>query len=116
MFWPIATVVTFVALLAVHFWWRRRFLHSEQQARVDAQILRKQLKEESLEFQTQQLALFDSMVEGLLLLDENDRVQLANRMFIDLFEVTVDVRGKTILEVLRQHELTGLLERVKREK
>jgi two-component system phosphate regulon sensor histidine kinase PhoR len=116
MFWPIATVLTLAALLVVHFWWRRRFLHSEQQARIDAQTLKQRLQEESLEFQTQQLALFNSMVEGLLLLDENDRVQLANRMFIELFEVTVDVRGQTILEVLRQHELTGLLERVKREK
>jgi two-component system phosphate regulon sensor histidine kinase PhoR len=56
------------------------------------------------------------MIEGLLLLDENDKIQLANRPFAKLFDINADIRGKTILEVLRQHELTGLLEKVAAEK
>jgi two-component system phosphate regulon sensor histidine kinase PhoR len=60
--------------------------------------------------------LFDSKIEGLLLLDEDGKIQLANRAFAELFGITTDIRGKTILEVLRQHEFTGLLEKVTAEK
>jgi len=56
------------------------------------------------------------MIEGLLLLDENGRIQLANRAFANLFDVTADVRGKTVMEVLRLHELAGLIENVAAEK
>ena len=31
--------------------------------------------------------------------------------FNELFEITAEIRGKTILEILRQHELTDLLEK-----
>jgi len=34
------------------------------------------------------------MIEGLLLLDENGRIQLANRAFAGLFDITTPVRGK----------------------
>ena len=50
------------------------------------------------------------MVEGLLLLDESGRIQLANRAFIALFALQTDVRGKTILEALRLHELAELVD------
>jgi len=108
--------VTCVALVAIHFWWRRKFLYLERQSRFDVDALQERLQQHALDVQTQQSALFDSMIEGLLLLDVNNRVKLANRAFVDMFEITVDVRGKTILEVLRQHELTELLEKVAREK
>jgi two-component system, OmpR family, phosphate regulon sensor histidine kinase PhoR len=62
-----------------------------------------------LQIQTQQEVLFNSMVEGLLLLDERGRIQLANRAFATLFGVTVDIRGRTILEALRLHELVALV-------
>ena len=63
----------------------------------------------ALTLQTQQEVLFDSMVEGLLLLDERGRIQLANRAFAALFGVTVDIRGRTIIEALRLHELAALV-------
>ena len=49
------------------------------------------------------------MVEGLLLLDEHGRIQLANRAFASLFSVTVDIRGRSLLEALRLHELAELV-------
>jgi two-component system, OmpR family, phosphate regulon sensor histidine kinase PhoR len=63
----------------------------------------------ALQLQTQQEALFNSMVEGVLLLDEHGRIQLANRAFANLFGVTNEVRGRTILEALRLHELAALV-------
>jgi len=63
----------------------------------------------ALELQTRQGVIFDSMVEGLLLLDERGRIQLANRAFAGLFGVTADIRGRTIIEALRLHELAALV-------
>jgi len=51
-----------------------------------------------------------------LLLDADERIQLANRAFIQLFGVGADLRGKTVLEVVRQHELAGLIEKVAAQK
>jgi two-component system phosphate regulon sensor histidine kinase PhoR len=48
----------------------------------------------------------------LLLLDEHDRIQLANRAFSDLFGLASPVRGKTIVEALRLTELAALVESV----
>jgi len=53
--------------------------------------------------------LFNSMVEGLLLLDETGRIQLGNRAFASLFGVTADIRGRTLMEALRLHELAELV-------
>ena len=63
----------------------------------------------ALALQIQQQVIFDSMVEGLLLLDERGRVQLANHAFTGLFGVTADIRGRTIMEALRLHELADLV-------
>ena len=52
------------------------------------------------------------MVEGLLLLDETGKIQLANRAFKKLFSVTNEVIGRTMLEVLRLHELATIVEQL----
>ncbi len=62
----------------------------------------------AIALQIQQEVVFDSMVEGLLLLDERGRVQLANRAFTGLFGLTADIRGRTIMEALRLHQLAEL--------
>jgi two-component system phosphate regulon sensor histidine kinase PhoR len=103
-------------LIVVQAFWRQKFLRAEEAARAKIDELEGREEQHRLEVRTQQEALFDSMIEGLLLLDASGRIQLANRAFMDLFDVTADVRGKTVLEVLRLHELTGLLKRVAAEK
>ncbi|HVM50053.1 MAG TPA: ATP-binding protein [Candidatus Acidoferrum sp.] len=63
----------------------------------------------ALALQTHQEVIFDSMVEGLLLLDERGRIQLANRAFLALFGLAAEPRGRTIIEAVRQHELAALV-------
>src|SRR5207248_5509211 len=65
--------------------------------------------------QAQQLALFNSMVEGVLLLDGNERVQLVNQALEQLFGLNGDIRGRTMMEALRLHELQELASRVRAE-
>jgi two-component system, OmpR family, phosphate regulon sensor histidine kinase PhoR len=68
------------------------------------------------DFQQHQQVIFESMIEGLLLLDEHGRIRLANRAFIDLFGITSDVRGWTLIEALRLHELAALVNSLETQK
>ena len=117
--WPVLTGLALAALVLQFFWWRRRFVEAQQVAQV-AQREIEELKQIQLnsfnQFQSQQNALFDSMAEGLLLLDETGRIQLANRAFAGLFGVTNDVHHKTIIEALRLHELSKLVDQLDAEK
>jgi two-component system, OmpR family, phosphate regulon sensor histidine kinase PhoR len=117
--WSALTILAIAALVVVHYRWRQRFARVEFAARAKLEQLTQQhaeRTEQALEIRIQQEALLNSMIEGLLLLDERGRIQLGNRAFTALFDITADIRGKTLLEVLRQHELTGLLEIVEAEK
>lgn len=110
--WPVLTVLALATLVLLHFWWRRRFAEAQRAAQREIEEL-KQIQLNSFnQFQSQQNALFDSMAEGLLLLDETGRIQLANRAFAGLFGVTNDVHHKTIIEALRLHELSRLVDRL----
>jgi two-component system phosphate regulon sensor histidine kinase PhoR len=107
--WPILTALSLTALAVLHFWWRGRFARARQAALSEVEALQDEQRRAALQNQTQQEVLFNSMVEGLLLLDERGRIQLANRAFASLFGVTVDIRGRTLLEALRLHELAELV-------
>ncbi len=67
------------------------------------------------EEQAKQQTVFNSMVEGLLILDEDGRVQFANPTLGQLFSLNGEIRGRTLLEALRLHELQGVAERATRE-
>jgi two-component system phosphate regulon sensor histidine kinase PhoR len=64
------------------------------------------------EEQTKQQTVFNSMVEGLLILDEDGRVQFVNPTLGILFGLQHDIRGQTLLEALRLHELQEVAQRV----
>ncbi len=107
--WPILTALFLAALACLHLWWRARFQRVERASRTQIEALQEEQRRTALQMQTQQEVLFDSIVEGVLLLDEHGRIQLANRAFASLFGVTVDIRGRTLMEALRLHELADLV-------
>jgi two-component system phosphate regulon sensor histidine kinase PhoR len=78
--------------------------------------MKDQLPQPALEPQNPQQVIFESMVEGLLLLDERGRIELANRAFIALFNITSDIRGWTVIEALRLHELVALVSSLETQK
>lgn len=109
--WSAIIILFLLALLvATQVWWRGKFRRVTESASGEMENLKRRLAAEALEHQAQQSAIFNSMVEGLLLLDERGRVQLANRAFKKLFEATDVVLGKSVLEVLRLHELAEMVE------
>ena len=68
------------------------------------------------QFQSRQQALFNSMSEGVLWLDRQGRVRMMNDSLRTFFDVTADVRGQTIMEAFRWHELAALAAQLQREK
>ena len=113
--WPVLAVLALVALAAVHFAWRQRFRRQQLQLQTEMEGFQQRQQQTMTEAKAQQQVLFNSMLEGLLLLDRNHRIYLANRAFKDLFGLTTELRSKTILEALRVHELSALVERADRD-
>ncbi|MCW5550531.1 MAG: PAS domain-containing protein [Verrucomicrobiae bacterium] len=110
--WRELAIVALVALVALDFWWRRRFRRAKAEAQIEHERLQRQQEQSAFHHQVRQEAVFNSMVEGLLLVDDRGRVQLANQAFANLFETRGEIIGKALLEILRLHELPEMLERI----
>jgi two-component system phosphate regulon sensor histidine kinase PhoR len=65
----------------------------------------KSLRDERAKFETALLGISD----GVLLLDQAGRVDLANRAFYDMFSVKNDIAGRPFLEVVRNHVLADIV-------
>ncbi|HEX4646289.1 MAG TPA: ATP-binding protein [Verrucomicrobiae bacterium] len=114
----ILTVVALAGAAALHRWWRRRYqvLHEQfLSERESLFVARKQYGQEAAQKQAEQQALFNSMAEGVLVLDQSGRVQLVNRSLQKLFGLTADVRGQTIMEAFRLRELMEIVQRLQQE-
>ena len=117
--WPALTGFILAAAVALHLWWRRnlRVLRRtiEEQQRSIAER-NEQQNHAAAQVHAQQQAVFNSMVEGVLVLDGAGRVQIINQSLQRLFSLTADVRGQTIIEAFRLPELAELVKRLQRER
>jgi two-component system phosphate regulon sensor histidine kinase PhoR len=108
---PIALVL---ALATLHVHWRRRYARMEQALdlqRRQSDTWHTQYQEAETHNLARQEALFNSMIEGVLVLDVNQRVQLVNQALRQLFNLSGNIYGRTTMEAFRQHELTALVQR-----
>jgi two-component system phosphate regulon sensor histidine kinase PhoR len=110
--WPLLTILAVAVAVGVHFWWHKKFKHQQRQLQADMEDFQRREQQTAVDARAQQQVLFNSMLEGLLLLDRNRRIYLANRAFKNLFGLKAELRGKTIMEALRVHELAALVDRV----
>jgi two-component system phosphate regulon sensor histidine kinase PhoR len=110
--WIFLFILSVAALVGSHFWWRRKFAALEGRRTAEIETSQRRQQQTSVDAKAQQQVLFNSMIEGLLLLDRTQKIYLANRAFKNLFGLKVELRGKTILEALRLHELDELVQRV----
>jgi two-component system, OmpR family, phosphate regulon sensor histidine kinase PhoR len=120
---PMACLLTILVLggaaAGLHFWWRRQHerLHGEwRRAHQALEAAQKQHYREISQIEAEQQALFNSMSEGVLILDQSGRVQLVNRSLLEFFGLKVDVRGQTIMEAFRLQELAEVARRLPQEK
>src|SRR5277367_2051569 len=112
------TVLALVGAVALHFWWRRRYqrLHGEWvREREYLETAQKRHDQAATQKAAEQQALFNSMTEGVLILDHAGRVQLVNRSLQEFFGLKKDVRGQTIMEAFRLEELAEVTRRLSRE-
>jgi two-component system, OmpR family, phosphate regulon sensor histidine kinase PhoR len=113
MWWWIVLVVA-AAVLAILARWRS-LRHQDQLdecRRASGEALARQRQEIGAQFQDRQQALFNSMIEGILLLDRSGRIQMYNDSLRKYFDITTDIRGLTIMEAFRWHELAALAARL----
>ncbi len=116
MIWPFLTVAAIVGWILNHRWWQKRFTDAQEASREEiAQAAARQQQFAAVALAEKE-ALFNSMVEGVLVLGQNGRVSMANRALGNLFSISQDIVGKSILEVLRIHELAPLVNRVAKER
>jgi two-component system phosphate regulon sensor histidine kinase PhoR len=113
--WFLLLILALAPAVVVHFLWRASF--NTQQRRIAAEMegFQRRQQQTAIEAKAQQQVLFNSMLEGLLLLDRNRKIYLANRAFKNLFGLKIELRGKTVLEALRVHELDELVNQVEAE-
>lgn len=112
--WEILTFILAAALVASNLWWRRRSrAREEEAARLEraAEASDDERERAAERERAQQGALFDSMVEGVLLLDRENRVVLSNRALEELLGFTADIRGRTVIEAFRLNELQDIVNR-----
>ena len=114
--WPLLTILSLVAAVVIYRVWQRKFERLELKMQGDIENFQRHQQQTTIDARAQQQVLFNSMLEGLLLLDRSRKIYLANRAFKNLFGVKTELRGKTVMEVLRLHELAELVERAESEK
>ncbi len=104
------------AILAL-LWGRERRLRAMDAERFVREMA-DQRSDREAEFreQTQRTsALFDRMVEGLIVVSAGGRIRLANRAAAELFGFSGNPAGKTVLEATRHHEVAAVVARLDRE-
>jgi two-component system phosphate regulon sensor histidine kinase PhoR len=118
MTWPLLILAACAALLWFqHRWLRRRHrAEMDRAARQFAQTAGQREQSVRIESQGRLQTLFNSMIEGVLLLDADGRVQFLNDSLRKGFGLADDIRGQTIMEIFRWHELAALSERLPKEK
>ena len=108
-----------VVALALQVWWHRRYRLLYGRWARDMESLaetRKQQDQDAAQKHAEQQALFNSMAEGVLILDHSSRVQLVNKSLQEFFGLKSDVRAQTIMEAFRLQELAEIIKRLPEER
>ena len=112
-----AAVTVFLALLvviAVVGWWHGWRQRSDEAARHSRELAAFRASHaELLEAHRRRLeTLLDSMIDGLIVLEADGRVALANRAAESLFGFSRRMIGATLLEAVRHHEVAAVAGRL----
>ena len=94
-------------------WWLRARLAATKI--VHARELADQRAQREVELHAQverTTALFDRMVEGIIVVGLDGKIRLANHAAAELFGFTLPVQDRTVLEATRHHEVAALVARL----
>jgi two-component system, OmpR family, phosphate regulon sensor histidine kinase PhoR len=90
---------------------RRRLIATEHHFAGELREQRERFEAAQHDQTARQEAMLDSMVEGLLVLDGNGRIVLANEAAQQMFRFSRMMVGGTVLEAIRHHEVAALATR-----
>ena len=114
MIWETLSVLLLISLIATNLWWRQRCSSAKiaiarraEELRIREEKAKRRIEREKAKQET----LFDSMVEGVLLLDRDNRVALINQAVEQLFGLSSDIRGMTVMEAFRFNDLQDIVNR-----
>lgn len=97
-------------------WWLRVQLRAARERHARDLAEQRLQREAGLRAQSEQtVALFDRMVEGLIVVGANGRIRLANRAAGELFGFSPPATERTVLEATRHHEVAALVARLDQE-
>ena len=108
----LVAILALISGVALVVWWCRRQIRKlktehDRAMQRQAQQHKLRLSQETARSD----ALINSMVEGLLLLDANGRILVANAAMQRLFHLGGQMRGRTVMEVLRLYQVQELVQR-----
>ncbi len=114
--WPLTYFVTLAVCLAWHLHWKRRAERlreeiSASKTRAEAQAA--DLLSEMDLLRSRQDMLFNSMTDGVILVDGADKVQFANAAVGSLCDIDHATLGRPLIEFTRRHEIVELAARVR---
>src|SRR5690242_12720170 len=99
--WPtLIIILLLVAIIALHLFWRRRFFRARKIWQADSSRRENLEMVTAAESRARQDALLDSMIEGVLVLDEDNCVQFANRAFAQMFATVGMLHDKPVAETV----------------
>ncbi len=106
-------ILGFILGAALASWFTKwRLRQANDQSEYELAALREQRDSDAREQSQRTSALFDRMVEGLIVVDAAGRIRLANRAAREFFGFGASAMGRTILEATRHHEVASLVARL----
>jgi two-component system phosphate regulon sensor histidine kinase PhoR len=113
--WIAISIILFAGLIALHLFWVRRNEAAQlkiAQLRKELQIIKDQQADLAAQNKLHQFAILNSVIEGVLVLDEEGKIQTVNKSLERMFRLDGDIRGQRLMEALGSHELVAVAERV----
>jgi two-component system, OmpR family, phosphate regulon sensor histidine kinase PhoR len=113
--WEILIVILGLGWAATLYWrWLGQRAAGAECARLRQALAESEQRYREADFQAraQLQTLFNSMVEGVMLLDRRGRVELINQSLEHQFQLRLDVRGLTVMEAIGRPEIIALVERL----
>ena len=119
LLWQTAAAVLALGVLLLLIFFGLKLRDADRLAaelRTERDTTARQQRELEDQAKAERQTLFNSMGEGVVLLDRGGRIQLVNQSLEKQFGLSVDVRGQTLNEAFRRPELSQLLERLETER
>lgn len=113
-------IAGFFAALAVWLWRDRsrlRFIvEDHSKLRSDVSKARQETEEDRSELVRRQDAIFNSMIEAVIVVDLGGRIVSLNRAARTMLNAQGDVLGQSVIEAFRRHEISDVVQQVARQK